>query len=459
MRKNSPNRSTFALRPAESARRCGRDFAPLLCGFVRYVMESAAERGATRIHYFTREGDFFAALHNAIAERAASRWFPQSRLLPVSRLSTFVGTLRGASLEEFGRLWRLYPDQSVGGFLKSVALPAERVDSFLRDFNLNLDEPIARIGDDERIRRFLADSRVRAILEDHIRRKRALLEGFLGEQAIGPEVRQVFVADLGWAGTIQDNLSYLRPGTHFHGIYFGTARLDQGSPPNATRQCYLDDVLMPGAAEKVRRALLRAQPLEFLCNSPLGTVTGYTADEGRFRAVREPNSVENGVFETFTRFFQEGVFDRVEEFARDIPAGASAKERNDLRRLLIELLYDPPRRIADAYRGLWHDETFGRGGLKDAGSGIPLPLVLGSLWSGRSRRRLREWATATGWLPGVLVASGLRPLQKLLNRRRWGFLFDESGMKPAEPVSLRVNSSDVITHDLQNREETVRRAS
>lgn len=423
--------------PADHARDLGRVFAPLFYGFVRYVMESAALSGTERVYYFTREGDFFAALHESIARYDDTVRFPESRILPVSRLATFAASLHEVSIAEFDRIWWLYPNQSLGAFLKTIGLSPERLGSLPVEFHLNLDDPIPGIAEDERVIRLFADPRFRFILQGHIAAKRALLQRLLDENGITPDSPAVTVVDIGWSGSIQSNLAHLRPNTRFDGFYFSVREPECGLPPNVTRRCFLEDVVTHGASKEIRDALFRIGPLELLCNSPLGTVIGYAIQDDRLDVLRRPDEKENVTFYEFTRFFQHGVFERVAELSKGEPQTSLALRGGSARRLLATLLYDPPKAIANEYLRLHHDETFGLGGFVNPNDRVPWSLVLGCLFLKRARRWLNDRLRAMGWSAGSLVASNMRPLQWWIIRKRYPFLFAGDGKKATDDTAVQ----------------------
>jgi hypothetical protein len=94
-----PRRALFDL---------GRRYALLFYGFGLFAIKEAIQRRAERVYYFTREGIFFRAIHDRI--RAASPLglnIPSADILEVSRVSTFLPSVREFTTTEFMRVWNL----------------------------------------------------------------------------------------------------------------------------------------------------------------------------------------------------------------------------------------------------------------------------------------------------------------------------------------------------------------
>jgi hypothetical protein len=410
----------------------GRDCAPLFCGLVEFVLDEAAREGFERVYYFTREGEFFAAIHRGIQAAQPAARLPAAEVLEVSRLATFLPSLAEVSLESLRPLWQRYPRQTPAAILASLNLDPQPLSPLLEEHGLPLTETteIERPWEDARVQALFGDARFQSHARTAAAEQRAALLGYLQRRGIAPQSPRVCVADIGWRGTVHDNLARLLPQTLWHGCYLGLQRdrspEPQPPPPNVVRRSFVAEVVCRGRADGMAYEFLKfVGPMEMLCNSPRGTVAGYAQDGGEPRTLRRNCPAEDRVYHEFVRHFQAGVLAAVPLIARQADAAADGYRafQGDYWRILRTLMVEPPRAVARAHAALRHDETFGVGGAIEMGRRLPIAWALKAAFSPESRQRLLGWVYSTPWPQGLLVARNLGVLCKWLNWRYFRALY------------------------------------
>jgi len=383
--------------------------SPLFVGYVLDIMEHAAARGADSVFFFTREGEFFAELYRRLAaSNVLGAPVPDAMLLEVSRLATFAASLETCSTDELMRMWNLYSVQSLRAMLVSLGIDAAGFVSHATRCGIDIDEPVTWPWQDERVRRFLDDGTVKATLEGHLRQRREALLAYLDAAGVPTSGGSMEIADIGWRGTIQDNLAHLLPAVTIHGHYLGLNRYLNTQPPNALKQAFGPD---RNASDALADLIDFVAPIEMLSNSPNGSVVGYEPHHGTMRALREADAAENAVFDTCSRHFQRGVLDSATFWADFLRTHAYTA--GDLRPLSLQIWRDiisaPPPFLAHAYFQLNHNETFGVGGYADKRERPPASTFVLALVSRNRRRQAREFLRHCGWIPGLLAASNTSP--------------------------------------------------
>ncbi len=433
----------------------GRRFAPLFEAFVRWVVEQVRQDGLDRVYYFTREGEFFAAIHRAIFPLNAAA--PRPIVLEVSRLATFAASLPAISPAELAGLWRRYPRQTPRSVLTSLGLRTDDLPNRAERWSLSEDEPIEPA--DPRWLALLGDDRNARRLEEHRTAQRAALDAYLIRQGWSEADARAAVVDIGWHGTIQDHLARLRSACDIRGYYFGL--MPQRTPAHSAltshapeciwpttpfRKSFVTEYLAEGDRHLAGQFLKFVGPMEMLCNAPGGSVVGYTIDDSGARAVRRASDGEERIFEQYTRHFQAGVLHAVgdnvpvgnlsplvgdrnvsadtTEHSAGLPGRNRWPKREQCWRLLRELMIDPPRLIAVAHDRLLHDESFGLGRPVAMHQWIPARLYWEALFSAAARQRLWQQLTTVPWPHGYLVARRLRWVSRLLNLRYFRDLSD-----------------------------------
>ena len=159
--------------------RAGTAVAPLFYGFVAWIIDETRRGGFDRVYYFTREGEFFAAIHRAIA--TAQPWsLPEASVLEVSRVATLLPSLPAVSIETLRPVCLRYPRQSPAALLKTLNLNPTEFAAAWAMHRLPADEPIDRLLDDPRLASFLGDPAVQAAIESRRAEQRTALLQYLG---------------------------------------------------------------------------------------------------------------------------------------------------------------------------------------------------------------------------------------------------------------------------------------
>lgn len=338
------------------ARRAGLLLAPLVVVTVVRAIEEAQELGLTTVAYLTREGRLLADAHRLIAAGLQGRRaIPEPVHLPVSRRSTFGPSLAALDLEELMRLWRMYPTQSLRALVVSLGLEATALDGCAARLGLDLDRRLANVATDEQTWVLLTDPAVADTVTSHLAEQRTLLRAYV-EAELGSS-DEVVVCDLGWRGTIQDNLARVVPERRWTGCYLALLPYLNPQPGNVRKVAVGPDGNIGnetawfdpevGVVERV---------LTPPCPSSVGYRQGASGAEPVFDPDGSPPSAI-GLLEAL----QQGLLAGVARAARVVPS-----TRSDVhgRRQLVEdllhlLLDDPPFGVADTYCSAAHDEVFG----------------------------------------------------------------------------------------------------
>lgn len=397
----------------------GVHFAPLYWGFVLFAIEHALRVGVGRVYYFTREGETFCRLHQRLLEdNPLGGPLPEPHILEVSRLATFLPSLRELTPQELMRIWNLYSIQPMGALLRTLDLRVEDFRPLLARHGLDADTPVTYPWQHENVRRFLADPQVQRMVLEARDARRTLLLGYLSQRGLDASTPRALIVDIGWRGTIQDNLAWLLPQTQITGCYFGLLELLNEQPPNVTKHAFGPDANRddPRAA----RLLDFVTPLEMLASPPAGSTVGYRPAGGRIVAVREENPAETAVYRRYVSHFHAGVESAgpvVLDWYRTC-AVTTSEMRPHVIELLRELVCTPPRAIVRTYFRLVHNETFGVGRYVGRQHRLPWLDLVGGLVSRRWRQRCVQRIEQSTWPQGLLKLYYLDPLCHRYNRAR-----------------------------------------
>ncbi|MEM6381401.1 MAG: hypothetical protein AAF739_01910 [Pseudomonadota bacterium] len=328
-----------------------------IVGFVLQVIEDAVRNGVAEIFFFTREGVFFRRIYEAMcrADVYDRGHYPTGKLLEVSRRATFAASLNGLSTDELMRLWSQYSTQSLRALAVSLNLDADAWAAPASAHGLDLDTPIQYPWRDDRVQAFLKDQTVKNPAVASIARQRSDLLAYLENAGFRPsdEVDRL-VVDIGWRGTIHDNIASLCTG-RVHGCYLALEHFLNPQPANTSKTGYLSDRNGPDDDYSIPEHAA----IEFILNAEGGSVVGYeNAQAIRETFASEERVIGDNVLPLQTQI--EAAADLIIAYVKD--HGLIASDLRQLSRSIIDqYIGEPSHDVANAFIALEHNETFGTG--------------------------------------------------------------------------------------------------
>ena len=330
-------------------------------------------------------------------------------------MATFGASVDTPSVDEFMRIWRMHPQQSVGGFLTTLDCQPEAFLPSIARVGLGLDE-LMWPQQDPRFQRLLADETFSALLRVQLANKRSLLLRYLAQEREGTDSTRLFVVDIGWRGTIQDNLALCLPTTAVTGVYLALYPFLNAQPKNCTKIAYISDGYPDGAA--LLRRLEGCQiAIEMFLHSDLGSVVRYHENNGMIEAERVMDPSESHIHECFTRDFQAGVLRGVgahlARIAQD-PRGASVLVAPIMEQLAWVCTHPHPS-LALPYFALTHNELFGGGRFISKRPTRVFRDILAVPFHPPTCKRFWSEVLSSGWPAGYLAIHRLGFLRPVLS--------------------------------------------
>lgn len=377
------------------AERLGNRCGELFSSFLEWIVDDCRKRKVSRIYFLMREGEFFHQILDAMPlERSEGL---DCRNLSVSRMSTFLPSLWCSDVEEWERFLNQYKDQTASAFAASLGTPFGKTISLLREAGLQEEVPLK-----DQLPVFyeaMASPAVREYLKEQSTRGKDLLCRYLASCGLEDTSGKVAIVDIGWRGTIQDNLCRVLPHKTVIGYYLGLIPMLNRQPKNAIKQGFINK--MPFAA-----GLLKSHTqLEMVCSSWRGSVIRYEEKaDGTVIPVLEDNRQDVFSWNNYARSFQEGVI-------------AAIKERRSGRKTaLLSLTLFPNKAMAKAFFSFRYSERFGLGRDMDLSDmQFTWKPFLSALQGRAGLTELRTYLNATMWPQGFLRIHGLSVLIPVYN--------------------------------------------
>lgn len=204
--------------------------------FLVGLLAALARDGCRHVFFCSKEGEFMKRLFDRMQEELFGGPVFTTHYLLVSRKATFVGSLRPLPEEDFARFFSQYPVTSPLEFLLSLNFDREKAKQLCRDLCL---EPHRRIAHLNHSRPFMELVCSRAFAAHYEKLRYSQQEGFrryLDAFHVPVAEEGLRLVDVGWKGSIQDNIYFLLDGkVAVRGYYLGLHLPDHYSNPDSER--------------------------------------------------------------------------------------------------------------------------------------------------------------------------------------------------------------------------------
>jgi predicted HAD superfamily hydrolase len=404
------SKSLFAKQAA--ALKLGTQAAPLFIGFAIWIAEQATLQKLDRIYFFTREGEFFHKVFCALFPqgRLAGHDLPPTEVLAVSRLSTFAPSMNDVSIQEMSRIWSLFKVQSISGLFVTLGLDILEFSELLDSQGLKETDVISDPENSPELCRLFEMPAFAGAVKSAVASQENLLQSYLKQSGINAGDR-FGVVDIGWRGTIQDNIALLVPDAHFHGMYLGLRRVINAQPENVSKAAYGPD---ENTSVEPSALFTNFSAMELLCNSPNGSVMGYALEDGCTVAKKQVNLAENSAYSEFAGAFQDGVLQTAKHWQSYVERYVVSS--NDLHSIAmqvwVKLRESPTEELVDVYLSTPQHDVFGYGEIFKRGKYPSLITILLSPIVAERRQQLIDFIRRVQWSEAIKNAKDINPLHR-----------------------------------------------
>lgn len=341
------------------------ELATSLFCWVERLHRTLVAQGVEQVFFLSREGRPLMRMFEAYRARAGGRMV--SRYLEVSRRSTLLPSLAPLAEEGFETLFRQYRRMSLLEFLSSLGLEAE-AGALARAIGLPDAAESRREEDFPTSQTFAALKALPQFVElyesERLARRRAFV-AYLSELSGGSLPARLVVVDVGWKGTIQDNLFALlcrdgdTPVGAITGYYVGLVAEGAAGPANDKHGLLFSSVGEPSPWFRVfneNRALF-----EVVLAADHGSIVSYAIDEvGRGRPIRgEFEEGEMLAAEVFP--VQRHLFAQFKRLVDAMPAGGQGGgiDFDAVARAHARMVFSPTPRENAWFSSVFHVENYG----------------------------------------------------------------------------------------------------
>ena len=333
--------------------------------WVERLHRALVEQGVQQVFFFSREGQPLMRMFDMYRERVGSRI--ASHYLEVSRRSTLLPSLAPLAEETFETLFRQYRRISLVEFLSSLGLEAQ-TRSIAQALGLPNGAGYRREEDLPTSPTFAALKALpqfQALYEsERVARRRAFID-YLSELSGGTPPARLVIVDVGWKGTIQDNLFALlcrnvdTPVRALTGYYVGLVAEGAAGLNNDKYGLLFSSVNAPSPKFRVfseNRALF-----EVVLAADHGSIVSYeTTADGRAQPIRgefeEGEMLDAEVFPV-----QRQLFEHFKRLVASMPPDGkgSLLPFEEVVRAHARMVFNPTSRERTWFSSVFHVENFG----------------------------------------------------------------------------------------------------
>ena len=306
--------------------------------------------------------------------------------VPLSRRATFGPSVRPDELPDLHRLTTSYPTISLEATLITPGIdpsPFSRRPGF--------STPVT-VADDQMLRDFLADHEIRYAILSQLEVRRAHLRSW-GSEHLRPSDGNIHCVDIGWRGTIQDNLARVFDDFRWHGNYLGLFPLRDEQPANVSKTAAAFDANLGDEYSFADPPAAIERPW----TPDVPSIVDVQVVGSGFRLVEDARDQGAGLL---VKCFQEHAADAATLFSHRVEGlGMSpAAWRHVLGQRLRDYYQRPVAGIADIWFESLHDDTFGALGATPYAKHRPT-----AAWADDYPASLERAARESHWPKGYLT--------------------------------------------------------
>lgn len=313
------------------------------------------------VFFLSREGEFLKRLFDAYqGARTGNAPYIQSHYLMVSRKSTFIASLKQIREEDFEMVFRQYVNISLYDFLSSLGFIQKVQEEIGNRLHVDIYKKQECLPHSSLFERLLSDE---CFLKNYealrIEQKQNLAQ-YLDTFQIDFQKDGMCLVDVGWKGTIQDNIFMFFEGkVTIQGMYVGLVNPGKVHPKNVKTGLLFS--CMPNPSDFFYVYDENKSLFEVLLGASHGSADHYRKTEKGIQVVTVQKEEEKELFEKVISPMQEGIFQCFQKI--DHVLINHCFEKSELECIAggihAKLVFFPVREQTELFYGICHYENFG----------------------------------------------------------------------------------------------------
>ncbi len=191
--------------------------------FTHRLFEELHRKNVGNVFFLSKEGEFLKRIFDQYQLALFGQEKIKSHYFLASRKATFIASLRSIDEEDFSRLLNHYRDISIRDFLQSLNLESGIISCICAEISEDCDQRLTNLCNHPTFRELLRLNSFRNAFETRKNEQRHCFISYLDSFSVDYQREGLHLVDVGWKGSIQDNIYYaLATDVMVQGYYIGS---------------------------------------------------------------------------------------------------------------------------------------------------------------------------------------------------------------------------------------------
>ncbi len=210
--------------------------------FTVRLFRQLTEKKVKNVFFFSKEGEFLKKLFDRFQIDVFGQKIINSHYLLVSRKATFLASLKPLAEEDFGRLFTYYRDISLRDFLLSLNIEESLAQSICKSCDLDFQTRYPDLKNSDEFNRLIRLDKFKQLYENRRLTQRRNFMLYLDSFGVDYVQDGLTIVDVGWKGSIQDNVFHILEGEiKIQGYFVGSLFATEKSKNNQKKGLLFDD--------------------------------------------------------------------------------------------------------------------------------------------------------------------------------------------------------------------------
>ena len=237
--------------------------------FIKSLHDKLVLNNYNEVFFLSREGEFLKKLFDLYNEKYGCKVI-KSNYLYVSRKATYLPSLEEISAEDFSYLLNQYNEISSYEFLSSLNFSKEEINIINKDLKIDLNKKIPKFNKSVEFISIKENEKFKSLFEEKRISQNKLFKKYIKSFT---ESKNIAVVDIGWNGSIQDNIqNILGSSYNVYGYYFGLKLRSKKYAGNKEGLVFSN---YPVDNDKVKLYDENRTIFEYLCGASHGSANYY----------------------------------------------------------------------------------------------------------------------------------------------------------------------------------------
>lgn len=182
------------------------EIGAVLYRFIFLLFQKLVTANVKQVFFFSKEGEFLKVLFDQFQKERFGSKVIQTHYLLVSRKSTYICALKPLDQERFTGIFQQYRKISPKDFLLSLNITESEAREVCQNASVAYDRRIANFNQSDQFHAILQTQSFRLLYESKRTDQRHLFLEYLTSFNVDFSKNGLHIVDVGWKGSIQDNL-------------------------------------------------------------------------------------------------------------------------------------------------------------------------------------------------------------------------------------------------------------